>query len=142
MNSTSHFCVPKHAARQSNSSPTAQKLLALRVCVCSTEVAFIAVCIQSLLNDLIVYRCLLLCFQGDFEKRVLLLFLLSATLFSQIMCLFAKNFGVKALGRAFPHTLTARLLCYAEISPLCIKPPIEKDHVSFDSLVNIINDAL
>lgn len=34
-----------------------------------------------------------------------------------------------------------KTVCYAEISPPCVQPTLEKDHVSSDGLVNIINDA-
>ena len=100
-----------------NSSPTALRLLALHVCVCGSEVAFIAVCIQSALNEVIAYRCVLLWFQGDWERRVQWISFFPAT---SLCAALSNSHSFLLLGRA-SHTFTPQLLCRAEISPPCVQ---------------------
>lgn len=124
---------------QLTGSPTALKLPAL--CVCCREAALIASCIQSLLNELIVHRCLLLCFQGDFERKGPVDFLPpSPAPCSLLNPVSGRSCILLERAKSF-HVCSNTPLLLPRFSPLCIRPALEEDSVGLDGLVNIINDA-
>lgn len=119
---------------QSNSSPTALRLLALQVCVAERLHLLQPASNQCLMKWLPSGVC---CCGFRVTGREGLIFFSSAT----FPCTALSNSYSFLLLEGAPYTCTQQLLCYAEISPLCVQPALEKDHVGSDGLVNIINDA-